>query len=90
MLYKESEVPKSVLDQRRHPSEPYPSPTHAGGTVKPGYNEVIRIRIRLTRPHCIKMAIFTLKNLFVITDYVKTGLMSVLVFEFYGCWCSSC
>ena len=33
MLYKESEVPKSVLDGRKHPSEPYPSPTHAGGEL---------------------------------------------------------
>ena len=31
MLYKESEVPQKVLDSRRHKSEPYPSPTHAGG-----------------------------------------------------------
>jgi polypeptide N-acetylgalactosaminyltransferase len=31
MLYKESEVPESVLNSRRHPSEPYSSPTHAGG-----------------------------------------------------------
>ena len=31
LLYKESEVPQKVLDSRRHKSEPYPSPTHAGG-----------------------------------------------------------
>lgn len=31
MLYKESEVPVSVIKTRKHNSEPYPSPTHAGG-----------------------------------------------------------
>lgn len=30
-LYKESRVPSSVLATRKHNSEPYPSPTHAGG-----------------------------------------------------------
>ncbi|KAK7488654.1 hypothetical protein BaRGS_00020107 [Batillaria attramentaria] len=30
-LYKESQVPKKELDRRTHNSEPYRSPTHAGG-----------------------------------------------------------
>ncbi|KAK7105098.1 N-acetylgalactosaminyltransferase 7-like [Littorina saxatilis] len=30
-LYKESQVPKKELDKRAYNSEPYPSPTHAGG-----------------------------------------------------------
>lgn len=30
-LYKESQVPKKELDTRKHNSEPYRSPTHAGG-----------------------------------------------------------
>ncbi|XP_076464804.1 N-acetylgalactosaminyltransferase 7-like [Babylonia areolata] len=30
-LYKESQVPKQELDRREHNSEPYRSPTHAGG-----------------------------------------------------------
>jgi polypeptide N-acetylgalactosaminyltransferase len=30
-LYKESRVPQRVLSQRKHDSEPYKSPTHAGG-----------------------------------------------------------
>lgn len=31
MLYKENEVPKKELRKRKHNSEPYKSPTHAGG-----------------------------------------------------------
>lgn len=31
MLYKENEVPQRELDKRKHNSEPYKSPTHAGG-----------------------------------------------------------
>lgn len=30
-LYKESEVPQTVLNKRQHDSEPYKAPTHAGG-----------------------------------------------------------
>ncbi|CAL1530402.1 unnamed protein product [Lymnaea stagnalis] len=32
-LYKEGLVPQKVLDLRKHPSEPYASPTHAGGLL---------------------------------------------------------
>lgn len=32
-LYKEGVVPQKVLDTRGHPSEPYASPTHAGGLL---------------------------------------------------------
>ncbi|XP_005100984.1 N-acetylgalactosaminyltransferase 7 isoform X2 [Aplysia californica] len=32
-LYKEGLVPQKVLDKRDHPSEPYASPTHAGGLL---------------------------------------------------------
>ncbi|CAL1532436.1 unnamed protein product [Lymnaea stagnalis] len=32
-FYKEGIVPQRVLDQRKHPSEPYASPTHAGGLL---------------------------------------------------------
>uniref|UniRef100_A0A2C9JJC3 Polypeptide N-acetylgalactosaminyltransferase n=1 Tax=Biomphalaria glabrata TaxID=6526 RepID=A0A2C9JJC3_BIOGL len=32
-LYKEGLVPQKVLDQRKHPSEPYHAPTHAGGLL---------------------------------------------------------
>lgn len=31
MLYKENEVPQRELNKRKHNSEPYKSPTHAGG-----------------------------------------------------------
>lgn len=31
MLYKESELPQKEADKREYNSEPYPSPTHAGG-----------------------------------------------------------
>lgn len=31
MLYKENEVPRKELNKRKHNSEPYKSPTHAGG-----------------------------------------------------------
>jgi len=31
MLYKENEVPKREQKRRAHNSEPYQSPTHAGG-----------------------------------------------------------
>lgn len=31
MLYKESELPAAEASKREHSSEPYPSPTHAGG-----------------------------------------------------------
>lgn len=31
MLYKENQVPRRELNKRKHNSEPYKSPTHAGG-----------------------------------------------------------